>query len=34
VVFSSELPMLARVFIGEDRIRDTIARELRRVLGA
>lgn len=34
VVLNSELPMLARVFIGEDRIRDTIAGELRRVLSA
>ena len=32
VVLRSELPALARIFIGEDRIRSTIARELERVL--
>ena len=32
VVLRSELPALARIFIGEDRIRSTIARELGRVL--
>jgi hypothetical protein len=32
VVLRSDLPVLARAFIGEDRIRDTIARELGRVL--
>ena len=32
VVLRSELPTLARIFIGEERIRTTIARELGRVL--
>jgi hypothetical protein len=32
VVLRSELPVLARMFLGEDRIRSTVSRELERVL--
>jgi len=33
VVLTSELPALVRGIVGEDRIRETIARELARILG-
>jgi hypothetical protein len=32
VVLESPLPALARLFVGEDRIREAVARELRRAL--
>jgi Putative polyhydroxyalkanoic acid system protein (PHA_gran_rgn) len=34
VALRSELPVLARMFLGEDRIRSTVTRELERVLSA